>query len=337
MVFGIIAAPQLLQMISVPADIIDASILYIRIYFLGMIPSLFYNVGAGILRAIGDSKRPLYFLIVATLSNILLDILFVVLLQWGVAGVGIATILCQLISAVLVLLVLMRTDDSYQIHLREIHLEKKTLMAIIRIGLPAGLQSVLYSISNLVIQSSINILGTDTIAAWSAFSKIDGIFWMMIGAFGVSITTFVGQNYGAGKYDRIKKSVRISLAMATFSSVLLSILLAAFGEPIYHLFTNDETVIQLGMEILHILTPFYVTFVCVEILSGAIRGVGEALKPMILTCFGVCGLRIAWILLIVPIHTSLFTVAICYPITWSATSILFIIYYLRGRWLKKTV
>ena len=319
MVFGIIAAPILLTLISVPEDIIASSTLYIRIYFIGMIPSLFYNVGAGILRAVGDSKRPLYFLIVATLSNIVLDLILVVVLKWGVAGVGIATVLCQFISATLVLWVLMKAEDSYALQLHKIRMEKEILFSIIRIGLPAGLQSVLYAISNLVIQSSINRLGTDTIAAWSAFGKIDGLFWMMIGAFGVAITTFVGQNFGAGQFQRVKQSVRVCLVMAFASSILLSIVLAIASEPIFRLFTTDETVIKIGMEMMQIMTPFYFTFVCVEILSGAIRGVGEALKPMLLTCIGVCGLRIAWIIWIVPLNPSLFNIAICYPITWSTT------------------
>lgn len=333
MLFGLIFAPMLLNMISVPAEIINLSTLYIRIYFLGMIPSLFYNVGAGILRAVGDSKRPLYFLIISTLLNIVLDLIFVVGLHWDVAGAGIATILCQLISALLVLNVLARSEDSYQLKIKQIRIERTVLHAIIKIGLPAGFQSVLYSISNLVIQSSINMLGTDTIAAWSAYGKIDGLFWMMIGAYGVSITTFVGQNFGAGKIERVKKSVKTCLLLSFVSSILLSLLLIVAGNPIFHLFTHDEAVIQIGMQMLYTMTPFYFTFICVEILSGAIRGVGEALKPMLLTCVGVCGLRVAWMLWIVPLHPTLFMISICYPITWSATSILFIIYYLRGHWL----
>lgn len=334
MVFGIVTAPQLLEMISVPDDIIHSSTLYMRIYFLGMIPSLFYNVGAGILRAIGDSKRPLYFLIISTLANIVLDFILVVVFKMGVAGVGIATVLCQCISALLVLLVLLKTNDSYRVQLSKIAFENNILRAIVRIGLPAGLQSVLYSISNLVIQASVNALGTDTIAAWSTYGKIDALFWMMIGAFGVSITTFVGQNFGAGKIDRIKQSVKICLAMSFVGSILLSIVLLVFGEPIFHLFTNDANVISIGMTMMKTMTPYYFTFVCVEILSGAIRGVGEALKPMLLTCFGVCVLRVAWIIFVVPSHPGLINIAICYPITWTITSILFIIYYLQGHWLK---
>lgn len=335
MIAGIVLAPSLLKMIAVPSDIIRASLRYIRIYFLGMIPSLFYNMGAGILRAVGDSKRPLYFLIISTLSNILLDIIFVVILKWDVVGVGLATILSQCISAGCVMMVLTQTSDAYHLSLSQIRLEHTMLAGIIRIGLPAGLQSVMYAISNLVIQSSINALGTDTIAAWSAFGKLDGLFWMMINAFGVSITTFVGQNYGAGRIDRIRQSVRVCLLMSLIGSVCLSGLLLSLSEPLFHLFTDDIQVITLGMEMLYSMAPFYFTFIFVEVLSGAIRGVGEALKPMLLTCFGICILRILWIIIVVPLYQTLLSITLCYPFTWCVTSLLFIIYYLRFNWLKK--
>lgn len=335
MIAGIVLAPSLLKMIAVPSDIIRASLRYIRIYFLGMIPSLFYNMGAGILRAVGDSKRPLYFLIISTLSNILLDIIFVVILKWDVVGVGLATILSQCISAGCVMMVLTQTSDAYHLSLSQIRLEHTMLAGIIRIGLPAGLQSVMYAISNLVIQSNINALGTDTIAAWSAFGKLDGLFWMMINAFGVSITTFVGQNYGAGRIDRIRQSVRVCLLMSLIGSVCLSGLLLSLSEPLFHLFTDDIQVIILGMEMLYSMAPFYFTFIFVEVLSGAIRGVGEALKPMLLTCFGICILRILWIIIVVPLYQTLLSITLCYPFTWCVTSLLFIIYYLRFNWLKK--
>ncbi len=335
MIIGIVLAPQLLRMVSVPDDIIQDATLYIRIYFTGMIPSLFYNVGSGILRAIGDSKRPLYFLIAATICNIILDLFLVVALDMAVAGVGIATVASQFLSAILVLIVLMRAEDSYRLNLGKISFNKDILFSIVRIGLPAGLQSVLYSVSNLVIQSSINALGTDTIAAWSAYGKIDALFWMIMSAYGVAITTFVGQNYGAGKYDRIKKSVRVCTGMAIGSAIALSVLLMLFGDIVYRLFTNDPTVIEIGLQMLHYLTPFYFTYVCVEVLSGAIRGTGEALKPMILTCFGICVLRVLWIVAAVPIWPGLLSILTSYPLTWATTSILFIIYYFKGHWLKK--
>lgn len=203
MVIGLILSPILLKAMGTPDDIMDYALSYIRIYFGGMIANVLYNIGSGILRAIGDSKRPLYFLIIGTLLNVVLDLFFVVVLDLEVIGVGIATVLSQVISAILVIITLMRSQQMYQLTLRDIRLDGKLLLNIIQIGLPAGLQSVMYSLSNLFIQSSINSFGTDTIAAWSAYGKIDGLFWMIMGAFGVSITTFAGQNFGAQKYSRI--------------------------------------------------------------------------------------------------------------------------------------
>ena len=199
MIVGITAAPWALRAMSTPEDILGPSTTYIRIYFLGVIGNLIYNMGAGILRAVGDSKRPLYFLIVSCLTNIVLDIAFVIGLHMGVAGAALATILSQALSAVLVLWVLMRTKDMHRLELRKIRFDGRMFHRIIRIGLPAGLQSVMYTSSNILIQSSVNALGTDTVAAWTAYSKIDSLFWMIVNAFGISITTFVGQNYGAGK------------------------------------------------------------------------------------------------------------------------------------------
>ncbi|MFQ6862663.1 MAG: MATE family efflux transporter [Beduini sp.] len=337
MVVGIIFAPSCLKAMGVPSDIMHYAVDYTRIYFIGMIASLIYNMGSGILRAIGDSKRPLYFLIISCFVNIFLDALFVIVFKMNVVGVGIATVISQIVSAILTMMVLMRTSQSYKLYLRKIRFYREILNRIITIGLPAGLQSVMYSVSNIIIQSNINAFGTDTIAAWAAYGKIDSLFWMAMGAFGVSITTFVGQNFGAKKFDRVKKSVVVCLKMAMGVSIALSVILFFFGGTFSQLFTNDAAVINKSSEIIRFLTPFYFTYVCVEILSGAIRGTGESLKPMILTCLGICVLRVVWILVIVPLYPSFTMVTVSYPVTWAATSILFIIYYVRGSWLKKHI
>lgn len=337
MVIGIIFAPSCLKAMGVPSDIMHYAVDYTRIYFIGMIASLIYNMGSGILRAIGDSKRPLYFLIISCFVNIILDALFVIVFKMNVVGVGIATVISQIVSAILTMMVLMRTSQSYKLYLRKIRFYREILNRIITIGLPAGLQSVMYSVSNIIIQSNINAFGTDTIAAWAAYGKIDSLFWMAMGAFGVSITTFVGQNFGAKKFDRVKKSVVVCLKMAMGVSIALSVILFFFGGTFSQLFTNDAAVINKSSEIIRFLTPFYFTYVCVEILSGAIRGTGESLKPMILTCLGICALRVVWILVIVPLYPSFTMVTVSYPVTWAATSILFIIYYVRGSWLKKHI
>ena len=328
MVLGIILTPWMLRSMSTPEDIIDLSILYLRVYFIGMIPNLLYNTGSSILRAVGDSRRPLYFLIASCIANILLDLLFVVILRLGVRGAAIATVCSQIISAALVIQCLCRTKDMYRLHISQIRIDGRMLTRMIRIGLPAGIQSVMYGLSNVIIQTGINSLGTNTVAAWAAYGKIDAIFWMIINSFGIAITTFVGQNYGAGKRDRIHRGVRVCMGMTIVSSLLISALVYFFGIYAYAWFTTDQDVIQIGIDMMHYLSPLYTTYVAIEILSGALRGVGDSFIPMILCAFGVCVLRVFWILAVVPIHRNMYTIMFSYPLTWICTTILFFIYYL---------
>lgn len=337
MLLGIIIAPFALRATGTPAEIMPYAVLYMRIYFIGIIGNLIYNIGSGILRAIGDSKRPLYFLIVSCFVNIVLDLLFVVVFQMGVAGAAWATIFSQLVSALLVIYVLTHTKESYRLILRNIRITPDMLARIIQIGFPAGLQSVMYSVSNVVIQAGVNGLGTDTVAAWTAYGKLDGLFWMMINAFGISITTFVGQNYGAKKIERVRKGIRTCLVMAFAASIFLSTFLYIAGGLILHLFTTDLVVWQIGLNILHFLVPTFFTYVCIEILSGALRGTGDCWIPMAMTCVGVCVLRVIWIIFITPLRPDIFTVSFCYPLTWTVTSLLFIIYYRYFSHLRKTI
>ena len=335
MILGLLFSGVALRAMNTPAEVLSLSVIYMRVYFLGVIPSLIYNMGAGILRAVGDSKRPLYFLILSCLVNIILDVLFVTVLKMGVIGVAVATALSQVISALMVTVTLLKTEDSYRLYMKEIRFSPELLHKIIRIGLPAGIQSTMYSASNLIIQSSINVFGTDTIAAWTAYGKIDGLFWMIMGAYGVSITTFAGQNFGAGKYDRIKKSVRICLGMAAVTSLVLSVIVLTGGRIFFRLFTDDPDVVSIGLGMMRVISPSYVTYICIEILGGTARGCGDAIPPMLMTCVGICVLRVVWILTAVPLRPEMSTVAFSYPLTWTATSLLFIVYYLRGNWLRR--
>lgn len=335
MVIGIAASPIALRAMGTPEDIMQYSLSYIRIYFLGIIPNLVYNMGAGILRAIGDSKRPLYYLMASCFTNIVLDLVLVVWLRLDVRGAAIATIVSQLVSAVLVVLQILRTKDSYRLVIRKIRLNLFMVMRIVRIGLPAGLQSVMYSASNIIIQSSVNSLGTDTVAAWTAYSKIDSVYWMIISALGISITTFVGQNYGAGKLDRVKRGIYVCLGLSFLITAILSVTLYLGGGYIYLMFTADAAVIAKGMEILHFLVPAFATYVCIEVLSGALRGTGDCWIPMIMTAVGVCALRVLWILVAVPLKPDILTVVFSYPLTWSITSILFLVYFYCFSSLKK--
>lgn len=337
MAIGLLVSPLALTLMGTPADVFDHALSYIRIYFLGMIFNLVYNMGAGILRAVGDSKRPLYFLIFSTLLNVALDFLFVVGLRLGVNGAAIATILCQAVSAGLVVFTLMRSDDVYRVRLREIRFSLPILRDIVRIGLPAGLQSVIYNISNLIVQTTINGFGTDIIAAWTANGKIDGIFWMIMGAFGTATTTFSGQNFGAQKYDRIRRCVRVCTLMALIAAALVSAVVLLFGPYIYRIFTSDDAVVAEGQRIIHALAPFYFTYVCVEVISGTVRGTGDSFRPMIITCFGVCVGRILWLLFVVPRFHTIEMLVWSYPISWALTTVLFIVYYLQGSWLRRSI
>lgn len=328
MIIGILFAPVILRAMDTPADIMAHAVLYIRIYFAGMIGNLIYNIGSGILRAVGDSKRPLYFLIASCLTNIVLDIVFVVGCNLGVAGAALATILSQALSAALVIFVLIKTSDMHHLVPKNIRLDMRMLKRIVYIGFPTGLQSVMYSSSNVIIQASVNALGTDTVAAWTAYGKIDCLFWMIVNAFGIAITTFAGQNYGAGKIDRVHKGVRVCMGLTLGTTVLISFLLYNWGIYCYRLFTSDSDVIAIGVDIMRYLVPVYCTYIAIEIFSGALRGTGDCWIPTILCCFGICVLRIIWIMTAVPLRNNIFTIIFSYPLTWSITTILFFIYYL---------
>lgn len=326
-VFGVFFSKQCLMMIGVPSDILNSSALYMQVYFLGMLPGVIYNIGSGILRAIGDSKTPLYYLGICSVVNIIFDILFVMVLHMGVAGAAIATVIAQLICAVFVVMKLTKTNDSYQLVLKKIAFDKDILLRIVKIGIPAGIQSTMYSISNIVLQTHINSFGTNTIAAWAVYVKIDALYWMISAAFGQSITTFIGQNYGAGLYQRVKSGMKTCLGMSFVAAFIMSGVLAIWGNIFSQIFSNDIQIIEQTNDIIHYLTPFYFTFVCVEILSGTMRGCGDSLRPMLLVCSGVCVLRILWVSFVSPFFTSFHMVIISYPITWIVTSILFIFYY----------
>ncbi len=336
-VLGLLVSRPLLTAMGTPADIMDHALTYLRVYFFGIVAAFLYNIGSGILRAVGDTQRPLYFLMAACLTNIFLDLILVVVFRLGVLGVALATLSSQILAAGLVIFTLMHSNQVYRLFPEELKFTPHVLRSVLKVGIPAGLQSNMYTISNMIIQSAINTFGTNTIAAWTAFGKIDGFFWMILSAYGISVTTFVGQNFGAQKYDRIRQSVRICLGLTLGTAVFCSFFLYFFCEPIFKIFTDDLLVMTEGMQMLRFLVPFYATYICIEVLSGAIRGVGDSLVPMIMTGCGVCLLRIVWVFAALPLRHEMTTVMFSYPLTWSITSLLFVIYYLRGGWLRRRI
>lgn len=336
MVAGYVTAPWILRAIGTTADTIAEAELYLKVYCLGMIPNVVYNMGTGVLRAVGDSRRPLYFLVAASLCNIVLDLVFVLVFDMGVLGVAVATILSQLLSAVLVVWSLLRAHgELYQMHLRGLRIECNSLKSILRVGIPAAVQSVMYSLSNLVIQAAVNDFGTDTVAAWTAYGKLDVVFWMTISSMGLAVTTFAGQNFGAGKLDRLKSGVRVSVWICAVMAVVMSILLITFARPLTGIFTTDAGVVDICVDMVRFLTPAYITYILIELLSGAIRGAGKVLIPTLISLFGVCALRLLWLWVAVPLHHTVYMVELSYPITWAVTSAALAVYYCKGRWLER--
>lgn len=330
-VIGWFATPALLHLLKTPADVIPDSILYLRIYFLGMIFTLTYNMGSSIMRAIGDSRRPLIYLVICCGINIVLDILFVIVFHMGIAGAAIATVISQGASAILVTRSLMKSYGILKLELRSIRFHGALLKSELKIGLPGGIQSFGYSISNIIIQAVINDFGTDTAAAWAAYGKLDAIFWTVCGSFGIAITTFAGQNYGARKFDRVKKSVHVCLGMALGVCGSLIVFLMVFCRPLYHIFTTDYAVVDIGVYMLRLITPSYVIFIFVEIFSGALRGIGDVLIPSTITLGGVLLVRLTWILFVTPMTGELSTLLYSYPLAWGATALFLIPYYFHRR------
>lgn len=330
MIIGIITTPLLLRLIKSPESVIDMSVTYLRIYFIGILPSMVYNIGSGILRAVGDSKRPLYYLLVGSVVNIGLELLFIVVFKWGVAGAAWATNVAQTVSAVLVLINLIKSNDIYKVYIKKIRIHLNMLKRIIKIGIPTGMQSVVISLANVIIQSKINTFGPSAMAAASAMSKIDGFLYMLIAAFGLAITTFVGQNMGAKKYQRIRKSIKVCMFMVLGTAAVLSFILILGREFLFGIFTDSDNVLAYGMTMFFILIPLYPIFSFTEVLSGAIRGTGRSFIPMIITLVGICILRILWIMTVANnLWNSIQGVYVCYPITWTVTGAAFLIYYVK--------
>ena len=334
---GVLAGPQILQLTQVPPDCIDDAMGYIRIYFAGAVASMVYNMGAGILRAMGDSKRPMIFLIVACFVNIALDLVCVVWLDLGVAGAAIATVLSQIISAVLVLVVLLRLPQEQKLQFSQLQLNGSYLGRILQIGIPAGLQFITFDLANVLIQSSVNSFGDVTIAAWTAIGKTDSINWMICGAFGVAITTFVGQNFGAQKYARVRKSVWVCMAMGIPVVAAVSAIILPLRSFILGIYTEDLAVITAGAHIMLFMLPFNAIFIPVEVFAGTMRGVGSSLTPTLITGSCVCLFRVLWVLGPVKQFHTIEMLAIAYPISWALAAMVFLIVYFRGNWMRKRI
>lgn len=320
-------APALVELIKVPDDIKADSIAYLRIYFGGLIFSMIYNVGAGIFRAVGNSKTPLYFLIIVNIFNIVFDILLVIVFPLGVVGAVVATVISQFASAVFVLYGLIKTDLPCKIDIKLIKINKQHLMHIAKLGVPMGVQSTIYPISNTIIQTSINSFGVNYIAAWAVCGKMDLLIWNIPDAFSNALATFVAQNHGATLYNRAKKGVVIAMGITVSLVILTSSFLYFFNQPLGKMFVDDEGVLIILQDIINLICPLYFLYAIGDVFSGAIRGSGETLKPMLITLLCTCGMRIFWIFFILPMNHTFMTLFACYPISWAISATVFAIFY----------
>lgn len=324
---AIMVAPFFMAILNVPLTIRDQALTYVIIFFSGLAASMTYNIGAGIFRALGNSKTPFYFLIIANIINIGLDLLLVAGFGLGVVGAGLATILSQFICGILIVLALMRSSLPCKIDIRKLRIEGVCLKEFIKLGLPIGAQSTLYPVANMIIQTSINAFGVNSIAAWAVCGKLDFLVWFISDAFCTTISTFVAQNYGANQYDRAKKGVRVGAAIAVLLVALVGAGLYYWHVPLARLLVTDGEVIRIVSEIMIFFAPLYVLYVLGAVMPGAIRGSGESFKPMVITLFGSCAVRVLWIFFIVPFRPTLMMVLSCYPVSWAITSLLYLLFY----------
>lgn len=334
-VLGIVGSPAILGWMNTPKESVADATRYAWIYFCGSVSSMVYNMGAGILRAMGDSQRPTLFLMLTCVLNILGDLFFVLVLGMDVDGVALATALSQTVSALLVLWTLAKLPADIAFRPSQLKLDGKLLGAILAIGIPAGLQMMSFDLAGSLIQTGVNSFGETTVAAWTAFYKTDFISFMIAGAFGVSITTFVGQNFGAGRIDRVKRSVWICIGISMVTQAIISALELGFRFFLVGIYTTDPEVLQLAASLLMITVPFNFIYMPHEVFAGAMRGTGHAVLPTVVMLICICLYRVIWVLTVVKFYHYIEVLALCYPISWILTDIALYIAYLRGNWLKK--
>lgn len=328
-VLGVALADPLLTLMGTPDDVIDQSVLYMRIVFLGMPALLTYDFGAGILRAIGDTKRPLLYLLISGIINVCLNLFFVIVFGMGVAGVAIATVVSQYVSAFLVIRSMMKTSSSYRLRIKELRMEKEMLLQILRIGLPAGIQSALFNISNVLIQSSINSFGSIAMAGNTAASNIEGFVYTSMNAIYQASINFTSQNVGAHNTKRITPVLLSCLMIVSIVGISLSTIVEVFDSELLGIYSSDPTVISYGISRLHVVCMTYFLCGLMDTACGSIRGLGYSMAPTIVSLTGACGLRILWICTAFQIDRTLFTLYLSYPVSWLVTFIAHMLCYMK--------
>ena len=330
---GILFSKEILLWMNTPEEVLTDAVTYLRLYSAGMVFNVVYNMAAGILNAAGNSRRSLGYLAIASVTNLILDLVFIVGMKMGIAGAAIATNIGQIVSCVLAIWFLVRTQTDYKVCLSKIKIHKATAGLIIKIGLPTGFQNMVISLSNILVQSSVNSFGANAMAGFGAYMKVDGFNVLPVTSFGMAATTFVGQNYGAGKLERVKRGMWITLGIGIIYTITTGILLLTFSEAIMHLFSNDAAVIAYGQQAMRFFCPFYWVLSILHALSGTVRGTGKSIPPMIVLLVSLCLFRVLWVQFAMPNIASIEGIFMLYPISWAIGSGLMILYTWKGKWL----
>lgn len=320
-IIGCVMAKQILMWMDTPADILPLATVYLRTYFLGMTACMIYNFGSAILRAVGDTKRPLYYLSIAGVVNVILNLIFVVLFHMSAAGVGLATAISQCVSAVLIVRCMMHSESEIRLELKELYLHKDIMTAIFKIGLPASLQGMLFSLSNVIIQSSVNSFGPIVVAGNSAASNLEGFVYVAMNAFYQAAISFTGQNLGAGKFERINKILFVSEGLVIIVGLILGNLEVIYGETLLKLYTTSDLVVAAGMKRLAVISKLYAICGMMDVMVGMLRGLGYSIQPMIVSLIGACGLRLFWIFTFFKMEQfhSVESLYMTYPVSWTVT------------------
>lgn len=334
---GLIFSRPLLELMNCPPSLIEEATTYMVWIFVGMIPISLYNMGSAVLRAIGDSRRPFYFLIAAAVTNIILDYIFVGLFDWNVFGAAMATIISQAVAAVLTIVTLVNANGAYRLYLKEVRPYKEESMMIIKIGVPAGFQSAIISSSNALIQSQVNKFGEGVVEAYAAFNRLDGFYYMSINSFSVAATTFVGQNLGAKKYHRVRKGIKVSIMLGVIVAIFVGIIMGLFREEFLDVFNLAPENMEYGKFAIVMDSLAYWIFAIGDVLSGAIRGAGKSLFPMISSLINMFGIRQMWVFGIQQVNPSFQAIILAYPVSWIFQTTMLLIYFLRGKWLPKNL
>ena len=324
---GLAMTPFMLRLMNTPENVMPESTAYLTIYFSGILGLMVYNIGAGILRAVGDSQRPFYFLVVCAVMNTVLDLVFVLVFHMGVEGVALATILSQGTSAVLVVITLMRTDSCIKLRIRDLRLNFAMLGKIFRVGIPAAIQMAITAFSNIFVQSYINYFGDNCMSGWTAYAKIDQLLFLPMQSIALASTTFVGQNLGRNQVDRAKQGVRQALIIAIISTLILMVPVMVFASPVVAFFNSKAEVVQIGTMLLHWLSPFYVLCCFNQIYSGALRGAGNSRAPMIIMLSSFVAFRQVYLFIMARVCNEIIPIAMSYPAGWLLCSTLTTIYY----------